>query len=200
MPAFFDSVTYTWVVLPILIFVARILDVSLDTVRIIFINKNLRWYAALTGFFAVLIWLMVIRQVFQHLDNPICYIAYAGGYATGNFVGIIIENRLSIGKVIIRIITRLESDDLVTLLRASGYGVTVINAEGATGPVKLIFTILERCDIARVVGMIREHNPLAFYSVEDIRTVSEAVTPFRLPSGRRWSRLRSRRIPSSPIP
>ena len=88
----------------------------------------------------------------------------------------------------------------MTLLRASGYGVTVINAEGATGPVKLIFTILERCDIARVVGMIREHNPLAFYSVEDIRTVSEAVTPFRLPSGRRWSRLRSRRIPSSPIP
>lgn len=200
MPAFFDSLTYTWVVLPILIFVARIMDVSLDTVRIIFINKNLRWYAALTGFFAVLIWLMVIRQVFHHLDNPVCYIAYAAGYATGNFVGIIIENRISIGKVIIRIITRLESDDLVMPLRASGYGVTVIDAEGATGPVKLIFTILERSDVARVVGMIREHNPLAFYSVEDVRTVSEAVTPFRLPSERRWPRVLSRKLPSSPIP
>lgn len=189
MPAFFDSTTYTWVILPLLIFFARILDVSLDTVRIIFINKNLRWYAAAIGFFAVLIWLMVIRQVFQHLDNPVCYIAYAAGYATGNFVGIMIENRISIGKVIVRIITRRDSDELVTLLRSSGYGVTVISAEGATGPVKLIFTILERCDISRVVEMIREHNPLAFYSVEDIRTVSEAVTPFRMPVGRRWPRL-----------
>ena len=61
MPALFDSTTYTWVVLPILIFCARILDVSLDTVRIIFINKNLKYYVAFTAFFAVLIWLMVIR-------------------------------------------------------------------------------------------------------------------------------------------
>ncbi|HPI94471.1 MAG TPA: DUF5698 domain-containing protein, partial [Deltaproteobacteria bacterium] len=67
MPAFFDSAMYTWVVLPLLIFVARIMDVSLDTVRIIFINRNLRSLAAIIGFFEVLIWLMVIRQIFQQL-------------------------------------------------------------------------------------------------------------------------------------
>lgn len=195
MPAFFDSQTYTWIVLPILIFCMRILDVSLDTVRIIFINKNLRYYSAFTAFFAVLIWLMVIRQIFQQLDNPICYLAYAAGYATGNYVGILIENKISIGKVIVRIITRMESDELVSLLRASGYGVTVIGAEGATGPVKVIFTIVERMDIKHVIEMIREHNPLAFYSVEDVRLVSEAVTPFRLPAASRWrfgSRQRSK--------
>ncbi len=188
MPAFFDSHTYTWIVLPILIFCARILDVSLDTVRIIFINKNLRYYSAFTAFFAVLIWLMVIRQIFQQLDNPACYLAYAAGYATGNYVGILIENKISIGKVIIRIITRIDSEELVALLRTAGYGVTVMGAEGATGPVKVIFTIVERLDVAHVVDMIREHNPLAFYSVEDVRLVSEAVTKFRLPAANRWSR------------
>lgn len=186
MPSFLDTQTYTWVVLPLLIFFARILDVSLDTVRIIFVNKNLRYYSAFTGFFAVLIWLMVIRQIFQQLNNPICYLAYAAGYATGNYVGILIENKISIGKVIVRIITRLESDELVSVLRSSGYGLTVIPAKGATGPVKVIFTIVERMDVNRVVEMIRMHSPLAFYSVEDIRLVSEAVTPFRQPAASRW--------------
>ena len=196
MPAFFSSTTYTWIVLPILIFCARIMDVSLDTVRILFINRNLKFYVTFTAFFAVLIWLMVMRQIFQQLNNPACYLAYAAGYATGNFVGMIIENKISIGKVIIRIITRMESEQLVALLRSSGYGVTVIEAEGATGAVEVIFMIVERSDIKRVVEMIRENNPLAFYSVEDVRMVSEAVTPFRLPATRRWvcfaSRMRSR--------
>ncbi|HRW80674.1 MAG TPA: DUF2179 domain-containing protein [Desulfomonilia bacterium] len=192
MPAFFDSAMYTWVVLPLLIFFARIMDVSLDTVRIIFINRNLRSYAAFIGFFEVLIWLMVIRQIFQQLDNPLCFIAYAAGFAAGNFVGIIIENRISIGRVIVRIITRREADDLVAFLRSAGYGITVIEAEGVTGPVKVIFTIVERSNIEHIVGMIKQYNPQAFYSVEDVRFVSEAVTPHRLPATRRWARFTSR--------
>jgi uncharacterized protein YebE (UPF0316 family) len=194
MPEFFNSTAYTWAVLPILIFCARICDVSLDTVRIIFINKNLRYFASLTGFLAVLIWLMVIRQVFQQLDNPLCIVAYAAGYATGNFVGIAIENKISIGKVIIRIITRMDSNELADFMRSSGYGVTVINAEGASGPVKVIFTVVERSDIDGILEMIRKYSPSSFYSIEDVRMVSEAVTPFRLPVARRWSRLKIRGI------
>jgi uncharacterized protein YebE (UPF0316 family) len=155
MPEFFDSTFYTWVILPALIFIARIMDVSLDTVRIIFINRNLRYYAAVIGFFEVLIWLMVIRQIFQNLGNPVCFIAYAAGFAAGNFVGINIENRISIGKVIIRIITRVEADDLIAFLRSAGYGLTIIDAEGATGPVKVIFSIVERSDIDHMARMIR---------------------------------------------
>ncbi len=187
LPTFFDTWTYTWVILPLLIIAARITDVSLDTLRIIFINRNLKYYAAISGFFGVLIWLMVIRQIFQRLDNPLCYIAYAAGFAAGNFVGILIENRISIGKVIIRTITRKDSDELVAFLRSSGYGITVMDAEGTTGPVKIIFTITERSDIERVVEAIKQYNPNAFYSVEDVRFVSEAVTPHRRPSARKWS-------------
>ena len=189
MPPFFDSTAYTWLVLPALIFCARVLDVSLDTVRIIFVNRNLRYYAAISGFFAVLIWLMVIRQIFQQLDNPLCFIAYAAGYATGNFVGIIIENRISIGRVIVRIITRQEAEALAANLKSSGYGLTLIDAEGSTGPVKIIFTVVERSHIKQVVERIRMYSPLAFYSIEDVRLVSEAVTPYRLPASGRWFRL-----------
>jgi uncharacterized protein YebE (UPF0316 family) len=192
MPAFFDSTMYTWLILPTLIFFARIMDVSLDTVRIIFINRHLKHYATIIGFFEVLIWLMAIRQIFEHLSNPFCMIAYAAGFAIGNYVGILIENRLSIGKVIIRIITRMEADEFITFLRSAGYGLTIIDAEGVTGPVKVIMSIVERSNIEHIVDMIKQHNPQAFYSVEDVRFVSEAVTPYRLPGPRRWERFVSR--------
>jgi uncharacterized protein YebE (UPF0316 family) len=192
MLAFFDSTAYTWIILPMLIFFARIIDMSLDTLRIIFINRHLRYYATICGFIEVLIWLMVIRQIFQQLDNPLCFIAYAAGFATGNFVGIIIENRISIGKVIIRIITRMEANELVAFLRSSGYALTVINAEGMTGSVKVLFTIVERSDIEHIAGVIEKYNPQAFYSVEDVRFASEAVTPYRLPATRKWTHFLSR--------
>jgi len=179
MPDFMSSNVYSWVILPLLIFAARICDVSLDTLRILFINRNFRYWAALCGFFGVLIWLLVIRQIFQQLNNPICFIAYPAGFAAGNIVGLIIENRLSLGKVIVRVITHLAADELVSALRTSGYGLTVLDAEGATGPVKVIFTVVERSDIPRVVKTIKKYNPRTFYSVEDIRFVSDSVTPFR---------------------
>ncbi len=192
IPDFFDSDVYAWVILPLLIFLARITDVSLDTLRIIFINKNFRYCAAVSGFFGVLIWLLVIRQIFQQLNNPLCFVAYAAGFAAGNIVGITIENRISIGKVIIRTITRRESEDLVSVLRSKGYGVTVMDAEGMTGPVKIIFTVAERSNVESIVETIKRYNPNAFYSVEDVRFVSEAVTPHRLPAPRRWSFFASR--------
>jgi uncharacterized protein YebE (UPF0316 family) len=179
MPEFLNSTTYAWVILPLLIFLARITDVSLDTLRIIFIHKHLRYWAALCGFFEVLIWLMVIRQIFQQLNNPLCFIAYPAGFAAGNIVGLMIENRISLGKVIIRTITRHDAEELIGFLKSSGYGVTIIDAEGTTGPVKVIFTIVERSDIRNVVETIKKYNPNAFYSVEDIRYVSESVTPYR---------------------
>ena len=192
MLSFFDSSTYTWAILPLLIFLARITDVSLDTLRIIFINRSLRYWAAFCGFFEVLIWLMVIRQIFQRLDSPLCFVAYAAGFATGNFVGMFIEHRISIGRVIIRIITRSEADALTAFLKSSGYGITIIDAEGTTGPVKVIFTIVERSDIDRIVATIKQYNPHAFYSVEDVRFVSESVTPHRLPAPGRWTNFASR--------
>jgi len=198
LPDFMNSDVYAWVVLPLLIFAARIFDVSLDTLRIIFISRSFRYRAAICGFFGVLIWLLVIRQIFQQINNPLCFIAYPAGFAAGNIVGLIIENRLSLGKVIVRIITHLEAEELVSKLRSDGYGLTVLDAAGATGPVKLIFTVMERHDIPRVVETIKKYNPHTFYSVEDVRFVSEVVTPHRLPGVSRlrnpFSLRQSRRI------
>ena len=195
MMSFLDSAFYTWVVLPLLIFLARVMDVSLGMVRIIFISRNLKYFAAGIGFFEVLIWLLTIRQIMQNLSSPECFIAYAAGFATGTFVGISIENRLSIGRVIIRIITRREASGLVDFLRSNGYGLTTIEAQGSTGEVKIIFSIIERQDLPNFVEMVKTCNPQAFYSIEDVRFVSEAVTPFRSPGASRhlFGGLRMRR-------
>jgi uncharacterized protein YebE (UPF0316 family) len=187
MTSFLDSGIYTWGIVPLLIFIARIFDVSLDTLRIIFINRNIRFTATLVGFFQVLIWLLVIRQIFQQLDNPLCFLAYAAGFATGNYIGIMIENKISIGKVIIRAITRVEAAELVTFLRSKGFSITVVDANGMTGSVQIIFMIVERRDIEYVVKLIKEHNPKAFYSIEDVRFVSEMIVPNYLPATPRWT-------------
>ena len=192
MQEFFESSVYVWAVLPALIFLTRIIDVSLGTLRIIFINRNLRYWATASGFFEVLIWLLVIREIFQRLDNPVCIIAYAAGFAAGNYVGIFIENKLSIGKVLVRIITRKEADDLVAFMKASGFGLTVVDAQGATGPVKVIFAIVDRKEIETIADKIKQYNPNAFYSIEDVRFVSETTVPQRSMAPRKWSHFYSR--------
>jgi len=166
---------FTWVVLPVLIFAARVVDVSLDTIRILFISKRLKYLAPIIGFFEVLVWLMAMKQVMQNLDNIGYMLAYAAGFATGNFVGMYIEQMLSIGKVIIRIISR-DCDGLVDSLRANGCGVTSINAQGLGGPVKIIFSIINRKDISKVVAKIREFNPQAFYTLEDVTSARPEVS------------------------
>jgi len=176
---FVDGQIYTWIILPVLIFIARVMDVSLGTIRIIFISRNLRYLAPVIGFFEILIWLLAIREIMQNLNNPACFIAYAVGFSTGTFIGMYIENMLSIGKVIIRIITRIEAVELVEYLKEAGYGITAIDATGSTGPVKVVFSIVERHDVQAFVEIIKRFNPNAFYSIEDVRFVSETVFPFR---------------------
>ncbi|MBE0617977.1 MAG: DUF2179 domain-containing protein [Proteobacteria bacterium] len=176
---FLDSPTFTWVVLPLLIFSARIVDVSLQTLRVIFINRGLRLVAPLLGFFEVLIWLLAIGQIMRHLDNFACYLAYGAGFATGTYVGMWIEGKLSLGMVILRVITRVAADALVAELRREEHGVTSIDAAGMAGPVKVLFTVLRRQDLPAVLATVRRYNPNAFYSVEDVRFASEGTFPFR---------------------
>jgi len=176
---------YAWCILPVLIFLARIMDVSLGTIRIIFVSRDLKYFAPFVGFFEVLIWLLVIRQIMlSDGNNTACIIAYAAGFASGTFVGMYIENLLSFGRVLIRVITRKEAGELVEYLKSSGYGLTCVDATGATGPVKLVFSVVERHDIPRIVEIIKRFNPNAFYTIEDVRFVSENVLPFRIKASR----------------
>ena len=137
-----DLVNY--VLLPLFIFVARIFDVSLGTLRIIFVTKGMRSVAPFVGFFEVLIWLLAISRIMQDLDNWISYVAYAGGFATGNFVGMYLEERLAIGHEMIRVITRKDATSLIEDLRNKGYGVTSVKAEGIEGEVAVIYIIARR--------------------------------------------------------
>ncbi|UCH72127.1 MAG: DUF2179 domain-containing protein [Thermoplasmatales archaeon] len=168
---------YGWIVLPLLIFFARVCDVSLGTIRIIFVSKGLRYLAPIIGFFEILVWLMAIGQIMQNLTNVYYYVFYAGGFAMGNLVGIIIEEKLSIGTVGIRIITRREAKELIIALRKADFGVTAVDADGAKGKLKIIFTVVNRQNIQEVIKIVKQHNPNAFYSIEDIRFVSETLSP-----------------------
>jgi uncharacterized protein YebE (UPF0316 family) len=179
---FLNSELFKWFILPLLIFVARVLDVSLGTLRVVFISKGMKLFAPLLGFFEILIWLLAIGQIFHNLSNVACYVAYAGGFAMGTFVGIYIENKLSIGTVIIRIITRKEASELIEFLKSADYGITSTDAQGATGGVKIIYSIIKRQDLKNVVEIIKKFNPHAFYTVEDVKFVSEGI----FPTGKHW--------------
>ncbi|MBN2603991.1 MAG: DUF2179 domain-containing protein [Candidatus Thermoplasmatota archaeon] len=166
---------YAWILLPILIFVARICDVSIGTLRIIFVSKGIKYFAALAGFFEILIWLMAIGQIMQNFSNVYYYIFYAGGFAVGTLVGITIENKISIGIVGIRIITRKDAIGLIESLRSTNFVTTVLDADGPKGKVKLIFTVTNRQNISEVIKIVKKYNPGAFYSIEDIRQVSKSL-------------------------
>jgi uncharacterized protein YebE (UPF0316 family) len=180
---FFSSEAFTFVLLPVLIFVARVVDVSFGTIRIIFISRGRKFLAPLVGFFEILIWLVAIGKVMQNLDNVFCYIAYAGGFAIGNFTGMWIEEKLAMGTLIIRIITKKDASALTERLRSSGYGVTTILAEGSTGQVCIIYSVIKRNALKDVVAIVKRFNPKAFYSLEDVRFASEAIFPLRSSAG-----------------
>ncbi|PID93884.1 MAG: hypothetical protein CSA95_05305 [Bacteroidetes bacterium] len=173
METFMTSPWFTWVLLPLLIFVSRILDVSVGTMRLIFVAKGNKTIAPLLGFFEVIIWLMAISQIMQHLDNVMCYIAYGGGFAAGNYIGIYWEEKMKIGTVIFRVFPQKDISQLASSLRECGHGVTTVNIEGKGGSNQMIFSVMDRKSVGDVLKIVQEHNPNAFYTIEDIRGVSE---------------------------
>lgn len=172
-----DTDLFRYLVLPLIIFTSRILDVPLGTVRIMFVSKGKKALAPLFGFFEVLIWIIAISQIMQHLDNPLTYIAYAGGFALGNYIGIIIEEKIAIGIYMIRVILTNDNSGLMEHLVKEGFGVTKINGFGANGPVNIIYTVIRRKDLERVVDAIHKYSDKAFYSIEEARTAYAGVFP-----------------------
>jgi uncharacterized protein YebE (UPF0316 family) len=166
---------FKWVLLPLLIFIARTCDVTLATLRSVFVSKGMRHVVPFIGFFEVLIWLVSIRQIMQHLDNPMTYLGFAGGFAMGTYVGLRIESRLALGMQVLRIITQGEPVELILALQKANIGTTVIDGHGSKGPVKIILTIVRRKDIDLVKKLINEYQPNAFFSIEDIRIASQGV-------------------------
>lgn len=183
---------YNWVLLPLLVFLARLIDVSLGTLRIIFISRGKKYLAPLLGFVEVLIWITVVSQIVGSARSIIAYLAYAAGFAVGSYVGMLIEERLAIGTLVIRVILPNEGKDLVHRLRETGYGATYVNGHGASGPVVLIFTVVMRKELERVIAIIQEIHPKAFFTVEELRSVQQGIFPVQ-PSSSTLDRLIGRK-------
>lgn len=172
---FANGELFKWVVLPLIIFCARMCDVTLGTLRNVFIARGLRKVVPVVAFFEVMIWLLSIRQILQHLDNPMCYIGFAGGYAMGTYVGMYVDRTLALGYQVMRIITGNDALPLITALQKENVGLTIMDGHGAKGPVKILFTIVKRKDVPAISAIIQEVNPAAFYSVEDVRSANMGV-------------------------
>ncbi len=181
-----DAVTlefywFGWVVLPFLIFLARVCDVTLGTLRIIFVSRGLKFLAPLVGFFESLIWLLAIGQIVQSLTNPVLYIAYAAGFSCGNYAGIYLEEKIAMGLLCVRTITNEDATELIEYLKAQEFGVTSVSASGISGQVRLILSIIKRKDLKKLLSIIKDKAPRAFISVEDVRTASEGFFPQKSP-------------------
>lgn len=166
---------FTWfdfVVLPLLIMMARVVDVSLDTIRVIMVAKGYKNFAPFIGFFQILIWLFTITRIMGNLENWFTYIGYAGGFALGTYVGIILEEKLALGYELVRVITGVGATDLIKGLREKGYPVTTVEGEGREGSVGVLYIIINRKLLKDVIKLIQKFNPNAFYTIEDMRFVS----------------------------
>jgi uncharacterized protein YebE (UPF0316 family) len=166
---------YQWVLLPLLIMVSRIFDVSLGTLRHVLNARGVKNLSPILGFFEVLIWIVVVKQVMNAADNWMCYIGWAGGFALGNYIGLIIEERLALGMQVMRIITSKDDTELIKALRKDNHGITVIDGEGANGPVKIIFSVMKRKNIMDAEKLIAQFHSDAFYSIEDVKESSHGV-------------------------
>ncbi len=164
---------YSYIILPILIFLARLTDVSLSTLRIVLVTMGKRNIAPLIGFVEAFIWLLAIGQIMQNLTNIMSYLAYAGGFATGTFVGMWIEQQLALGMVMVRVITGKNPDNLISKLKETNYRFTHLRAEGKYGDVGVIFSIVKRKSLPKFLNLINTQNPNAFYTIENIRHVQD---------------------------
>jgi uncharacterized protein YebE (UPF0316 family) len=174
----------------LLIILARLCDVTLGTIRTISVVHGRAALAWVLGFFEVLIWVFAVSAVIRNLDSPLYAIAYAIGFATGNYLGILVENRIGIGEQVVRIFTR-RGAELAAALRQQGLRLTEFDGRGREGTVSLLFIKTARRQTPRIVRQATAMDPACFYVVDDVRITP---TPFvQRPQSTVWRRLRSKR-------
>jgi len=159
--------------IPLVIFIAKVTEVSLATVGLIFTSKGYKKLATIISFLEIFIYLFAISKIIENMSNIFYYLSYAGGYALGTYIGIWIEEKISIGYTNIRIITKKNADKLEKKLQFEGYKTTKYTADSASSSkVDVVHTIVKRKDINKITQIILDFDKKVFYSVEDIRYVS----------------------------
>ena len=176
--------SYGPLLIPFFIFVAEMCVVTLSTLRTIFVARGMKGLAPVLGFFEVSTWLFAIGAVMKNLSDFRCSLAFAGGFTLGNYLGILIEQKLALGSVVVRTITSKDATPLVERLRAADYGVTVLDGQGGTGPVEVVFTVVPRKELDNVLALIKQFDANMFYSVDSLQSAGAGVSP--LPRRRGW--------------
>ena len=172
-----EATIFRSVAIPFLIFGARVTDVSLGTLRTVFVSQGSKKWAAVLGFWEVLIWLTVISYILQNLTHPFNYLAYAAGFGTGNYVGLWLEERLARGLVAVTTITNRDASPLIEHLKKQNFGLTSVSARGATGRVRLILSIIRRRQLGQLQGIIEGYHPKAFIAIQPVKSVSKEIPP-----------------------
>ncbi len=155
----------------ILIFFARICDVSLGTLRVIMVTQGRRVLAAGLGFFEILIWILAVSRVMSGARHPGLIIAYAAGFACGNFIGLTIERWVAFGHQVVRVFSR-QGEEIAEKLRTLGFRVTLFEGRGRDGPVHSTYTETERREVPRLLETARAIDPSCYYVIDDIRIAS----------------------------
>jgi len=165
-----------------MVFFARVADVTLGTMRIIFISRGKRNLAPLLGFVEVFIWITIVSQIVSNAHNLLAYLAYAAGFATGSYLGMYIENRIAFGMQLVMAFIHDHAEGLTQSLHEAGFGVTCVDGMGANGPVKLVYTIVFRRNLQSVLDIIHKTHPKAFLSIEDLRSTEAGIFPLVMPA------------------
>ena len=156
---------------PLIIFGLRIVDVTLATMRMLLVMRNQKAIVPFIGFFEAAIWVLAVGTAIQNLHSAWHILGYAGGFASGNLVGLWVEGKLAMGLASIRIISRHQGETVADALRDEGFGVTEFTGHGREGRVELLMTLVKRRQIGRVLAIVEREDPEAFISVEEPRTI-----------------------------
>lgn len=169
-----SSNIFTWAIMPLLIILARMLDVSFGTLRFVFISKNKKLFAALAGFMESFVWIMVVGKLLNGSTNIIWLVAYAVGFGIGTYLGLLLSEKMAIGKVMLRVITRREPKRLIAKLISKNYSFTIVDSKNQKGNItKVLLLSLEAKELNIILHYIKKFNPKAFYSVEEVKSMKE---------------------------
>ena len=171
----FDVISY--VVLPGLIFLARVADVTVATVKLMFVVNNAKRVAATLGFIESLITIIALSRIMQDASNFMAYVMYAAGFATGTFVGMRIEEKLAYGTVMIRVISRTISAELIDYLTRKQYRYSMVDANDHVGNTQVLFTVCKRSRLPEFQRTLEEVAPQALYTIEGVKKVSQDFLP-----------------------
>jgi uncharacterized protein YebE (UPF0316 family) len=179
--------------LGLLVFLARVFDVTMGTMRTISIVHGRMWVAFVLGLLEVTMWLVVISAVLSQIaSKPILGVFYALGFSTGNVVGILVERRLALGRVSLNVISAAHGPQMAARLRDAGFGVTTFEGAGRDGPVTLLYIVCGRRDARTALSLVREIEPDAFYSTGMTGNVGRMTRPIMQPATG-WRAIRKRK-------